>query len=68
MKDDQLEINEKQRIMIYRKDNGKCQNPESNLNVPYVQFHADHVVLHSRGSPTIVSNGQVLCARGNVKK
>lgn len=68
MKDEQREFNEKQRITIYRKDNGKCQNPDCNLNVPYDQFHADHVVPHSRGGPTIVSNGQVLCARCNEKK
>ncbi|MDI3337946.1 HNH endonuclease signature motif containing protein [Defluviimonas aestuarii] len=31
-------------------------------------FHADHVRAHSRGGPTILENGQALCASCNLKK
>ncbi len=31
-------------------------------------FHADHVHAHSRGGPTILDNGQALCATCNQKK
>ncbi|WP_170605824.1 HNH endonuclease [Ruegeria arenilitoris] len=31
-------------------------------------FHADHVRAHSRGGPTILANGQALCATCNLKK
>lgn len=31
-------------------------------------FHADHVRAHSGGGPTILANGQALCASCNLKK
>lgn len=31
-------------------------------------FHADHVHAHSRGGPTVLANGQALCATCNLKK
>lgn len=31
-------------------------------------FHADHVVPHSKGGQTVLGNGQALCAECNLKK
>lgn len=31
-------------------------------------FHADHVRAYSRGGPTILMNGQALCATCNLEK
>ena len=67
-KDEIRDFNESQRIAIYRRNNGVCQNPNCGIKVPFDDFHADHVDPHSRGGKTIVSNGQVLCSSCNTRK
>ena len=61
-----------QRIAIFRKANGRCQNHDSNpdceTDCRWDNFHADHIVPHSSGGKTIVDNGQLLCASCNLKK
>jgi hypothetical protein len=57
---------EVQRIAIFRKDNETCQKCEKKIK--WEDFHADHKTSHSRGGPTSVENGQVLCSECNLKK
>ena len=65
-----LDINrgftEAQRIVIYRKNEGLCQN--CNKKVDWDKFHADHKIPHIRGGKTTVKNGQVLCSKCNLSK
>lgn len=61
-------FNEYQRIAIYRRDLGICQNPACKIKVTYDKFHADHKKPHSKGGLTTVKNGQVLCAPCNLTK
>ena len=55
-----------ERIAIYRKSNCVCQ--ECNKKVEYEDYHADHVIPHSRGGKTTIENGQVLCNKCNLSK
>jgi len=57
---------ETQRIAIFRKDNETCQ--KCSRKVEWEDFHADHIIPHSRGGKTSVENGQVLCSECNLKK
>ena len=57
---------EVERIAIYRKDNGICQ--ECNKKVEYDDFHADHIKPHARSGKTTIENGQVLCSKCNLQK
>ena len=66
LKDKQRQFDDYQRIAIYRRDNGICQ--ECKKHVPYKDYHADHVIPHSRGGATVVNNGQVLCSSCNSRK
>ncbi len=45
---------------------GRCQIP--GCDAPFAWLQADHVVPHSRGGPTKLSNGQVLCDPHNKRK
>ncbi len=73
-KDKTRAFNEAQRIKIYRRDNGLCQQclaegkPEEEAIVSWSEFQADHVLPHSKGGQTIIENGQVLCRYHNAKK
>ena len=67
-KDDTRGFSESQRIAIYRRDNGICQNPKCSAKVEWKDYHADHKKPHSSGGKTIVSNGQVLCSTCNLAK
>ncbi|MCR9193088.1 MAG: DUF262 domain-containing protein [Hyphomonas sp.] len=56
-----------QRLAIYRKNDGHCQlkikcNGE---RLAWADWHADHIVAHSNGGKTVVSNGQVACGPCN---
>ncbi len=42
---------------------GRCQIP--GCDAPFAWLQADHVVPHSRGGPTKLSNGQILCEPHN---
>ncbi len=37
-------------------------------SAPGVLMHSDHVVAHAHGGPTVVDNGQLLCAPCNLAK
>lgn len=70
--DDQREFTSEQKIAIYRKANGECVNPNYNPDCSghcdWDNWHADHIVPHSRGGRTTVENGQLLCPSCNLKK
>ena len=70
--DNQRLYTAEQRAAIYRLADGRCSNPAGNpdceLRCSAENFHADHVVPHSRGGATIVANGQLLCVSCNLKK
>ena len=73
--DPQRNFNYVQRIIIYRKNKGVCQEclseglSEEDATVPWNEFDADHIVPHSRGMRaggiTTIDKGQVLCRRHN---
>src|SRR5699024_1129760 len=73
-KDAKRAFSELDRIIIYRKDKGLCQQclregiPEKEAYVSWSNFQADHVLPHSKGGKTIVDNGELLCARHNLSK
>jgi hypothetical protein len=59
-------FDEAQRIAIYRRDGGKCKF--CGADVPWEDYHADHVVAHVQGGPTTVANGWLACSKCNLKK
>jgi len=73
-KDTKRSFSELERILIYRKGKGFCQEclsegkTESEARVSWSQFQADHVIPHSKGGKTILENGQLLCAYHNQVK
>jgi len=83
LKKNQIEINEKdekrafselERILIYRKGKGLCQQclredkPEKEAKVSWSDYQADHVLPHSKGGKTIIENGELLCSYHNQSK
>lgn len=74
VKDEKRIFNEAERISIYRKDEGLCQEclkegkSNKETQVSWSEFQADHVLPHSKGGKTIIENGQVLCRYHNAKK
>lgn len=70
--DDRRLFTNEQRIAIFRKADEKCANPDNNPDCvgecKWDDFHADHIVPHSAGGKTVVSNGQLLCPSCNLKK
>ena len=73
-KDDRRAFSEAERIYIYRRDGGLCQQclaehkPEREARVSWREYQADHVVPHARGGATTTENAQVLCAYHNQAK
>lgn len=73
-KDDRRAFNEAERISIYRRGNGLCQEclregkPEAEARVPWREFEADHVDPHSRGGRTELDNAELLCGYHNASK
>lgn len=67
-------FNEAEKIKIYRRDNGMCQQclkegkPEKEAQVSWTQYQADHIFPWAKGGQTVVDNGQVLCIYHNVRK
>lgn len=55
-----------ERIVIWRRDNQKCQ--ECGTTIDFEQMHADHIIPHSRGGQTALDNGRALCAQCNVSR
>ena len=70
-KDNKRAFSEADRIAIFLRDNGICQQcldegkPEAEARVSWKKFEADHVIPHSCGGSTEVWNGQVLCQYHN---
>lgn len=73
-KDKQRAFSELERIIIYRRDKGLCQqclrggNPEHEAKVSWSEYQADHVIPHTMGGQTIIDNGELLCTRHNQSK
>jgi hypothetical protein len=73
VKDSKRAFSEAQRILIYRRDNGLCQacvkegKPEPDCRVSWSEYEADHVLPHSKGGQTEVTNAQLLCRTHNRK-
>ena len=73
-KDTNRAFSELQRILIYREGKGLCQQclregvPEKEARVSWSKYQADHVLPHSKGGETIISNGELLCATHNLYK
>ncbi|NWG24696.1 MAG: HNH endonuclease [Pseudorhodoplanes sp.] len=73
-RDDRRAFNEAERILIYRRDNGRCKRceaegkPDKECIVSWIEYDADHVVPHSKGGQTSVTNAQVLCRYHNQSK
>lgn len=60
-----------QRLAIYRKNGGVCQikkHCDGKRLEWNADWHADHIVPHSKGGKTVVSNGQVACSACNLSK
>ena len=56
----------KDKIKIFRKDKGICQNCEKEIS--WAEFEADHIVPHSKTGRSVVENGQLLCIGCNRSK
>jgi len=67
-------FNEAEKIKIYRRDKGLCQQclkegkPDKEAQVSWTQYQSDHIFPFAKGGQTIVDNGQVLCVYHNVRK
>lgn len=74
MLDNKRLFNEAEKIIIYRRDKGLCQQclkdgkPEKEAQVTWTQYQADHIFPYAKGGQTIIDNGQVLCVYHNVRK
>jgi 5-methylcytosine-specific restriction endonuclease McrA len=73
-KDDKRAFTELERIIIYRKGKGYCQQclrdnkPESEAKVSWSNYQADHVIPHAKGGQTTLDNGELLCSYHNQSK
>lgn len=69
-KDKQREFDTKQRLAIFRRDQGICQLKIkcNGKKCDWDNWHADHIIPWSKGGKTIVSNGQVACPECNLAK
>jgi len=65
-KDPNRSFTNEQRVAIYHRYEGLCQ--ECKEKIDFSNFHADHIIPHSKGGKTTISNGQVLCSQCNLKK
>ena len=61
---------QEQRLAIYRRDKGSCQIKThcDGEKLVWSGWHADHIIPHSKGGKTTVSNGQVSCPNCNSAK
>jgi hypothetical protein len=73
-KDEKRAFSELERIQIYRRDKGICQEckregkPEKETQVSWSEYQADHVFPHSKGGKTTLANGELLCRYHNQSK
>lgn len=55
-----------QRALIWIGSGGKCEC--CGTDISFRAFHADHMIPHSKGGQTRLSNAQALCAQCNFRK
>jgi hypothetical protein len=55
-----------QKIQLYARDQQRCQSCKK--TVGEFDWHADHIVAWIHGGKTTLENGQVLCAKCNLRK
>lgn len=73
-KDDKRAFTELERIIIYRKGKGLCQQclreekSENEAKVSWSDYQADHIIPHAKGGKTILENGELLCSYHNQSK
>ena len=73
-KDEKRAFTELERIIIYRKGKGFCQQclreekPENEAKVSWSDYQADHVIPHAKGGKTILENAELLCSYHNQSK
>jgi hypothetical protein len=73
-KDQNRAFSELERIIIYRRDKGMCQEcirkgkSENEAKVSWSNYQADHVLPHSKGGKTEIENGELLCSYHNQSK
>ncbi|MDD2480246.1 MAG: DUF262 domain-containing protein [Victivallaceae bacterium] len=73
-KDQKRAFSELERIMIYRKGKGLCQQclregkTENEAKVSWSNYQADHVLPHAKGGKTILKNSELLCSYHNQTK
>jgi 5-methylcytosine-specific restriction endonuclease McrA len=73
-KDNKRAFSELERILIYRKGKGFCQQclrdgkPEKEARVSWSQYQADHVIPHAKGGKTTLDNAELLCSYHNQSK
>jgi 5-methylcytosine-specific restriction endonuclease McrA len=65
-KDPKRAFTSTERLILWRLAGGQCQL--CGAAVTFENCHADHIVAHSSGGVTELSNGQCLCASCNLKK
>lgn len=74
VKDEKRSFTELERIIVYRKGKGLCQQclkdekPEKEAKVSWSEYQTDHVLPHARGGKTILENAQLLCSYHNQSK
>lgn len=73
-KDTKRAFDESERILLYRMNDGRCQEclreekPDAECLVPWHEFDADHVMPHSQGGETVLENAELLCRYHNRSK
>lgn len=73
-KDEKRAFTELERIIIYRKGKGLCQQclrekkPENEAKVSWSEYQADHVIPHAKGGKTVLENAELLCSYHNQSK
>lgn len=74
IKDEKRSFSESERIKIYRRDKGLCQQciaekkSEKESFVQWTNYEADHIIAHIKGGKSIVENAQLLCSYHNEAK
>ena len=70
LKDNQREFTHSQRLAIFRRDRQICQLRImcDGIKNDWDNWHCDHIVAHTNGGSTTVSNGQVACPACNLAK